>query len=92
MEYRCAKCQVRLSDLDRLSPREREVAEAYATGLRNKDVAVKLSMSPKTVYTHKSRIMTKLELMDGLDWVDFLVGVRMRQDGTEVAEGAANVD
>lgn len=43
-----------------LSPREREIAELVARGMRNPAIAGKLGISPRTVEVHKARIMDKL--------------------------------
>jgi DNA-binding NarL/FixJ family response regulator len=48
--------------LARLSEREREVLELMAQGLSNRAVAERLVIDVKTVETHISRIMTKLDL------------------------------
>ncbi|MDP2731137.1 MAG: response regulator transcription factor [Dehalococcoidales bacterium] len=45
-----------------LSPRERDVLEYAAKGLRNKDIADKLYMSVRTVEGHLSNIYTKLRV------------------------------
>ena len=46
--------------LGSLTPRERDVLSEVVTGLHNKEVARKLSISPRTVEVHKARIMAKL--------------------------------
>jgi DNA-binding NarL/FixJ family response regulator len=46
--------------LDALTQREREVMTLVADGLANHEIAEKLYMSPATVRTHVSRVMTKL--------------------------------
>ncbi|MFJ7181118.1 LuxR C-terminal-related transcriptional regulator [Streptomyces massasporeus] len=43
-----------------LSPREREVAELAAAGLTNREIAVTLHLSPRTVEQHVARAMRKL--------------------------------
>ncbi len=43
-----------------LTPREREVLEAVADGLQNKEIAERLGISVKTIEQHRSRIMEKL--------------------------------
>lgn len=48
--------------LDRLSPREHEVARLVALGLPNKLVARKLDISEKTVHVHRQHVMEKTEV------------------------------
>jgi DNA-binding NarL/FixJ family response regulator len=50
--------------LNVLTAREREVMTLVAQGLSNDDIAAKLVLSPATVKTHVSRIMTKLGIRD----------------------------
>ena len=45
-----------------LSSREREVLQLIAEGKSNKEVALALNISPKTVETHRRQIMQKLKL------------------------------
>lgn len=52
------------SPFDELSPRELEIALLLAQGLRQEDIARRLSLSPKTINTHKSRLFDKLEITD----------------------------
>lgn len=49
-------------DLDRLSPREREVLRLIARGYAYKEVAKELFISVKTVETHVSSVLRKLQL------------------------------
>lgn len=46
----------------RLTAREREVLHLLAEGKSNKEVASSLRISPKTVETHRARIMSKLDV------------------------------
>jgi DNA-binding NarL/FixJ family response regulator len=46
----------------RLTTREREVLHLLAEGKSNKEVASFLRISPKTVETHRARIMSKLDV------------------------------
>lgn len=48
--------------LQRLSPREREVAVLVASGATNKGVAQQLGISEKTVHVHRQHIMEKTEV------------------------------
>ena len=45
-----------------LSPREREVLQLIAEGHSTKDTAARLGVSVKTIETHRSQIMRKLDL------------------------------
>jgi two-component system, NarL family, invasion response regulator UvrY len=54
------------SPFDALSPRELEVAMLLVQGLRQEDIAKRLSLSAKTVNTHKSRLFEKLEIQDSI--------------------------
>lgn len=46
--------------LERLTPREREVCDAVARGLKSKEIAEELGTAVKTVNVHRSRVMAKL--------------------------------
>lgn len=50
----------RLGDLDRLSPREKAVARAFADGLSHKEIAEMLGLSPATVRNYISIVYAKL--------------------------------
>ena len=50
--------------LDVLAPREREVLQLIARGLSNAEIAREMVISPETVKTYVSRILTKLDLRD----------------------------
>ncbi|MGN7611581.1 response regulator [Magnetococcales bacterium HHB-1] len=58
-----------------LSPREREVLKNIAQGYTNKETARILEVSPKTVETHRSRIMAKLNLHSTAELVRYAVKV-----------------
>jgi RNA polymerase sigma factor (sigma-70 family) len=48
------------STLEKLTPREREVARWLALGLSNKEVGKELSISDNTVHVHRQRITEKI--------------------------------
>lgn len=50
--------------LMKLSPRELVVLQLLRQGLRNKDIAERLYLSPKTVSSHKTSLMRKLGTSD----------------------------
>lgn len=45
-----------------LSPREKEILQFLAEGFTSKEIAEKLVISPSTVYSHRSNLLTKLGL------------------------------
>lgn len=47
--------------LERLTSRERDVLELLAQGLNHRDIAEKLTISPRTVEVYKARMMEKLQ-------------------------------
>jgi DNA-binding NarL/FixJ family response regulator len=49
-------------DLDQLTPREREVLQHIARGYMYKEIALRLSISAKTVEAHVSSVLRKLQL------------------------------
>lgn len=54
------------SPFDTLSPRELEVAMLLTQGLRQEDIAKRLSLSAKTVNTHKTRLFEKTGVQDNI--------------------------
>lgn len=58
--------------LERLSPREREVAELFASGLTHKDVARELGSSPSTVRNQLTRAYEKLGISSKASLVSLL--------------------
>lgn len=54
------------SPFDTLSPREMEIALLLTQGLRQEDIAKRLSLSAKTVNTHKTRLFEKLGVNDSI--------------------------
>ncbi|RAJ47211.1 AAA ATPase-like protein [Kitasatospora sp. SolWspMP-SS2h] len=55
-----------------LSDRELEIAELAATGLRTREIAERLFLSPRTVETHLSRVYRKLDVPSRLALSDLL--------------------
>ena len=57
------------SGLDELTPRELEILQEVAQGHTNREIADALYLSPLTVKTHVSRILTKLRARDRVQLV-----------------------
>ena len=62
-------------DLDRLTPREREVLASLGRGLSNRQLAAELFVSEKTVKTHVSSVLAKLRVSDRTQAALFAVRV-----------------
>jgi DNA-binding NarL/FixJ family response regulator len=56
-----------------LSPREMEVFSYLVSGLRAKDIADRLDISPKTVDTYRASLMRKLKVHDLVSLVKFAI-------------------
>jgi len=59
--------------LDTLSPRQREILKLVADGLNTKEIAGHLSISAKTVETHRAQLMERLNIRDIASLVRFAV-------------------
>ncbi len=54
-----------------ISPREREILNLLAKGYSSKEIADQLFISPSTVHTHRSNLMTKLGLKSRRELTQF---------------------
>ena len=54
----------RTSPFDELTPRELEITRMLCMGIKANQIAESLSLSPKTIATHKSRLLMKLGVSD----------------------------
>ena len=59
---RCWSCRTSGERPPTLSPRETEVLRHLAHGLTVRAVAEQLQLSPKTVYSHKTNLLSKLDI------------------------------
>jgi DNA-binding CsgD family transcriptional regulator len=57
----------------RLSPREAEVMRKLAGGATNREIADELSLSVKTVDTHRGNLLRKLRLRNNSDITRFAI-------------------
>src|SRR5262249_30650747 len=64
---------------DPLTPRERQIVQLLAEGKSNKEIADLLEISVKTVETHRSHILGKLNLHSMSDLVRYAVRNRLIQ-------------
>jgi len=62
---------------NRLTNREREVAQLLVEGRSNKEVADQLGIGSRTVESHRARIMQKLELHSFGDLVRYAIRIKM---------------
>lgn len=58
--------------LNRLTERERQIAQLYAQGLGNLEIANELDLKQNSVSTFKKRILEKLNLKTTLELIDFI--------------------
>ena len=56
-----------------LTSREREIVQMLAEGKSNKEIASKLTISVKTVETHRATVMRKLEINSIVDLVHYAI-------------------
>ncbi len=68
-----------IGPLARLSMRQREILQLIAEGHTTKDIAQRLNVSVKTVETHRSQLMERLEIHDVPGLVRFAIGVGLVQ-------------
>ncbi|PPK66176.1 helix-turn-helix transcriptional regulator [Actinokineospora auranticolor] len=64
--------------LAELTDREHQVADLATTGLRNREIAVELGLSPRTVEVHLSRVYRKLKVSTRVELVRVLATARAR--------------
>jgi two-component system response regulator DctR len=61
--------------IDELSDRERDVMNCVIAGLPNKLIADQLSISVRTVETHRSRVFEKMEVRSAVELANLLRGI-----------------
>jgi RNA polymerase sigma factor (sigma-70 family) len=62
-----------VSPLEQLSPREREILQLVAEGKTSQEIGERLSISPKSVDTYRSRLMHKIGVEDVAGLVKFAI-------------------
>lgn len=63
----------RASAFDALTERERQVATSLACGMTNREIAEQLSISIKTVDTHRGHVMQKLKTRNNVELLRFML-------------------
>jgi len=71
--FRNLEVPIEVSPLEQLSPREREILQLVAEGKTSQEIAERLSISPKTVDTYRSRLMRKIGVEDVAGLVKFAI-------------------
>lgn len=71
------------SKADTLTPKEKMVLKLVAEGNSNKDIAAKLNLSVKTIDTHRSSFMKKLDLHNVREVTRFAMQNRLVGDGID---------
>jgi DNA-binding NarL/FixJ family response regulator len=71
--FRKLEMPMEVSPLERLSSREREILQLVAEGKTSQEIAERLSISPKTVDTYRSRLMHKIGVEDMAGLVKFAI-------------------
>lgn len=67
------KTESKQDPLDLLSPREREMFFLLAEGLPNRIIAKRLFISPRTVETHRARVIKKLGFKSNADLIRYAI-------------------
>ncbi len=65
--------QLRESPLLKLTAREREVLQLIIQGKSSPDIAQLLTITPKTVYTYRARVLKKLGMTDVAELIQFAI-------------------
>lgn len=71
-----------------LSPREREVLRLTARGFSNLEIGERLFVSPKTIDTYRSRIMSKLDIHRRSELVDYALHHDLMETGAGLTKQA----
>jgi two-component system response regulator NreC len=66
-----------VSEPDLLTPREREVLQLIAEGKTSREIAELLNLSVKTVQSHRTSLMQKLDLHDRGDLIKYAIQKRI---------------
>ena len=68
--------RTRAVKIDKLSPREREVADLIAQGLRDREISSRLVISRRTAESHVAHILTKLDFSSRVQLATYVARLR----------------
>jgi len=71
--FRNLESSMEVSPLEALSSREREILQLVAEGKTSQEIGERLSISPKTVDTYRSRLMRKIGVEDMAGLIRFAI-------------------
>ena len=71
MQFPKKEAKITNASYDTLTSREQEIMVLLAEGLSSKEIAEKLSISPKTVDNHRTNILRKLNLHSTIDLIRY---------------------
>jgi RNA polymerase sigma factor (sigma-70 family) len=67
--------------MEKLTPRQREILQLIAEGNTTKEIAKKLEISVKTVETHRTQLMERLDIHDIAGLVRYSIRVGLVEVG-----------
>lgn len=73
MENAKKESSKKAEDINKLTKREKEILKLVVEGLSNQEIADKLFVNIRTVETHKTNIMNKLELKNTVELIKFAI-------------------
>lgn len=82
------EAQRRRERIGRLTPREREVMEQVVAGRHNREIAVQMGISARTVEVYKARLMDKLDVRRVADLVRFVMPGGLADTASAARDGA----
>ncbi|MBI4311319.1 MAG: response regulator transcription factor [Chloroflexi bacterium] len=62
-----------VDSFDTLTSREREILKMTVEGFKTQEIAVKLAISPRTVETHRTNLMNKLDIHSQLELLRYAI-------------------
>lgn len=89
-KYITPKISVKLADIierhsvkplfEELSKREYQVASLFASGKTVNEISKELDLSPRTIYTYRSRMFKKLNIGSDVDFTHFMFNRKVTQE------------